>query len=734
MTTEVVFCIKGMSCAACSAGIERSLKRKNGIITVTVNLLQESARIEFDDTKICLEEIFSLIEKLGYEPSGGKKKEIGILQKLESRFLTPKIRVISSIVLSFLVVYISMLAPFLQPFFLENPIFSATLELLITLIVMHLGRDFYFRGLKALLHRNPNMDSLVALGSGASFLYSLFIYIGLLFGHHGHLYFESVCVILAFIMLGKFLEDYAKKRASKSLDSLLDFYESNAWKFNDGDYQEVPIKSLIVGDRVKVLPGGVIPLDGILLDLHARLDESMLSGESLPVAKKKGDEVLGGSVNLGQVFVMEVLREHTKSTMAQVLNLVRQAQNAKAPIARIADIVAAYFVPFVICIALFAGIFWWFWKSDFAFGLEVFISVLVVSCPCALGLATPMAVLIGSIKASQHALLFKDAKVLGNAHKIDYVVFDKTGTLTQGELEITCVEIVKKNMSEEEILCIAASLESGSFHPIAKAILKEAQKRDIALKEGSDFCDVIGDGISARIDGELYKIGKYSTSKIHESAVCLSRIKDESLEILGVIYLKDMLKEDAAFCIKFLKKHAKKTLILSGDQEHLVSEVAQKLQVDKFFANLKPNEKLEILKKLKTNHQKVMMVGDGLNDPPALALADVAVAMGMGSDLSKDRADIVILNNDILGVINAIKLSKSVLRNIKQNLFWAFFYNIIALAFACGVAYYQLGLMLDPMIAAFAMSFSSLFVVLNAQRLHFFKFIKNKGEDHGSGI
>lgn len=479
--TEIVFRIGGMSCAACSSGIERSLRRKEGIIFIEINLIQESAKVKFDAKKISLEEIFGFIEKLGYEPyKETKEKKIGILQSIENHLLTPKIRIFLAIIFSLLVLYLSMFGPMfgILPHFLEDFKINASLQLLITLIVMHLGRDFYLRGFRALIHKNPNMDSLVALGSGASFAYSLFVYVDFLLYDSAQrdLYFEGVCVILTFILIGKFLEHYAKNNALRTLDSMLDFYENKALKLVGATYQETQVKDLLKGDRLRVLPGSIVPLDGILLEDYASLDESMLSGEGLPIPKRKGDELLGGSVNVGEVFVMEVTREHTKSTMAQVLNLVRQAQNDKASIARIADSVSAYFVPFVICIAIGAGIFWY--QEGFAFALKVFISVLVVSCPCALGLATPMAILIGSIKASKNALLFKNARALENAHKMDCIVFDKTGTLTQGALEIIEIEVLDTDFDEERILTLAGSLEVGSFHPIAKAILKETKKRN----------------------------------------------------------------------------------------------------------------------------------------------------------------------------------------------------------------------------------------------------------------
>ena len=774
--TEVIFSIGGMSCAACSSGIERALGRREGVALIEVNLIQESAKVKFDEAKISLEAIFGLLEKMGYEPSiSAGQKRVGVFQAFEERILTPKVRVVLASLLSGIIVYIAMFGMHFEnllPSFLHDMRLNASIQLIVTLAVMHLGRDFYFKGFGALLHASPNMNTLVALGSGVSFLYSLFVYVKLMvWEEEGALYFEGVCVILTFILLGKFLENYAKNKAMSYLNENLEACKSTAlrqvgvrsegdgradtteWGNVSGDnakqeardggvcYEEVPIQKLEKGDRIKIPLGESVPVDGALLCASASLQEAMLSGESLPVAKSQGDTIWGGSVNVGQAFVMEVVEIQSASKIAQILKLVREAQNDKAPIARIADIVSGYFVPFVMVIALLAGGFWWLYTRDFGFGLSVVASVLLVSCPCALGLATPMAILLGSIKASQNGLIFKNASALEASSKVDCVVFDKTGTLTCGKLGLSGIEMLegglRLGLDENALLALAGSLEVGSAHPIAKAITQATQERALALCEGSEFCEVAGEGISAKINGEVYRIARYDMAQNLTPmradalmAVCVSRLHAEGEEALGVIYLEDTLREDSRRCVEYFIAQGKEVMILSGDCEVAVRQVACKLGIEQYHFGLKPQDKLAIIQSLKNADKRVMMVGDGLNDAPSLARADVSVAMGMGSDLSKDRADIIVLNDRIFGVANAVNLAKAVLGNIKGNLFWAFFYNIIAIGVACGLAS-GFGVMLDPMIAAFAMSFSSLFVVLNAQRLRFFKFVK---ERNGSEI
>ncbi|STP12125.1 copper-transporting P-type ATPase [Helicobacter mustelae] len=727
---EAYFKIKGMSCSSCSSGIERSLGRKSGVQKIEVNLVGESAHVQYDESKITLEAIFSQISKMGYEPSDKEEKKLSWIQKFDELFLTPQSRVILAMILSAMVLTLSML-PLVIP--MQEPLFglhvNVTLQLILTLIVMHLGRHFYIRGFGALLHSTPNMDTLVALGSGVSFLYSLFIYVKIMFDHVEYpLYFESVCVILAFILLGKYLESYAKNKSLEQLNLLFNFYQKTTLRLQeDNSYQEVLVKDVVAGDVLKVLPGGTIPVDSLIIEGGGNVDESMLSGESVPVYKKVDDQVFAGSVMLDQGCILRAQKDSRHSTIAEVLKLVRKAQDSKAPVARLADVVSGYFVPFVLLIGLIFFVFWWVYRGDFAFALEVFVSILVVSCPCALGLATPMAILIASTRGAKNSLLFKNAKALENTHKVQKVLFDKTGTLTEGRLEISEIKSYHKDFSARMLLQIASSLEDRSEHPIAKAILKFAEEKGVQKSEVMDFENTAGMGVAGRLEGVMYKIGKKDffdasiAEEAHLTSVFVARVIDGKEELLGVLFLEDKIREDARGVIDFLKSQNIGVMMLSGDQEGVVQSVAQKLGITEYFGNLKPHQKYEIIENLKSSGQRVMMVGDGLNDAPALALADISLAMGGGNDLSQERADVVVLNNQIKGVVNAIKLSHQTLRNIKQNLFWAFFYNIIAISIAGGILYH-LGFMLNPMVAAFAMSLSSLSVILNAQRLRFFKF------------
>ncbi|WP_104697719.1 MULTISPECIES: heavy metal translocating P-type ATPase [unclassified Helicobacter] len=735
------FSIGGMNCSACSSGIERALGRKRGVKKIEVNLVQSLATIEFDEKEIALEEIFAFIDKLGYRVDFDKKiKKESYFDYLENQVLTLNIRVFLAFIFSIFVVYIGMLGmlyPNILPDFLRDLKINSSLQCFFTLIVMHLGRNFYFKGFKALLNKMPNMDTLIAIGSGSSFLYSFVVYLNLFFDYKflakQELYFESTCLILTFVLLGKMIEKYSKEKVLKSLDIALDFYKQKALKLQNGEYKEVEIRELVEGDFVRVLPGDFVPVDGVITKGMTSFDESMLSGESLPIVKKVGENIFGGSINLEQMVEMRVEKIYTQSTISQILNLVKEAQSTKAPIARIADKISGFFVPLVIAIALLSSLFWWLNHKDFSFALEIFVSVLVVSCPCALGLATPMAILVGSIRGMQNSILFKNAEILENAHKIDCIIFDKTGTLTEGNFEVIKIQSLS-SLSKEYILGLMASIEMGSNHPIAKAILGFAKKEKISLRVASDYQNIVGRGIKATIDSRQYEITQYPLKKQDELskkiAVCLYEIVQDKKQELGIIYLQDKIKEEAKECIDALKKLKKEIFILSGDDKGAVEDVAQKLGISKFFSNLKPEDKLEFVKNLKNQGYKVMMVGDGLNDAPALSLSDISLSMGGGSDLSKDKSDIVLLNNDILNVVNSIKLSKAVIKNIKENLFFAFFYNIIAIVFACGIGY-KFNLTLNPMIAAFAMSCSSICVVLNAQRLYFFRFFKIKGVKNG---
>ncbi|GAA9643561.1 copper-translocating P-type ATPase CopA [Helicobacter pylori] len=733
------FYIEGMTCTACSSGIERSLGRKSFVKKIEVSLLNKSANIEFDENQTNLDEIFKLIEKLGYSPKKTLAKE-------KKGFFSPNVRLALAIVFTLFVVYLSMgamLSPSLLPESLlridnHSNFLNACLQLIGALIVMHLGRDFYIQGFKALWHRQPNMSSLIAIGTSAALISSLWpLY--LVYTNqwsYGHYYFESVCVILMFVMVGKRIENVSKDKALDAMQALMKNAPKTALKMQNNQQIEVLVDSIVVGDILKVLPGSAIAVDGEIIEGEGELDESMLSGEALPVYKKVGDKVFSGTFNSHTSFLMKATQNNKNSTLSQIIEMIHNAQSSKAEISRLADKVSSVFVPSVITIAILAFVvwliiapkpdFWW----NFGIALEVFVSVLVISCPCALGLATPMSILVANQKASSLGLFFKDAKSLEKARLVNTIVFDKTGTLTNGK---PVVKSVHSKIELLELLSLAGSIEKSSEHVIAKGIVEYAKERNAPLKEMSEVKVKTGFGISAKTDyqdaKEIIKVGNreffnpINTLEIKENGILVfvgRVISEKEDELLGVFVLEDLPKKGVKEHIAQIKNLGINTLLLSGDNRENVKKYALELGIDDYISNAKPQDKLNKIKELKEKGQIVMMVGDGLNDAPSLAMSDVAVVMAKGSDVSVQAADIVSFNNDIKSVYSAIQLSQATIKNIKENLFWAFCYNSVFIPLACGVLY-KANIMLSPAIAGLAMSLSSVSVVLNSQRLRNFK-------------
>ncbi|MCQ2720338.1 copper-translocating P-type ATPase CopA [Helicobacter pylori] len=747
------FYIEGMTCTACSSGIERSLGRKSFVKKIEVNLLNKSANIEFDENETNLDEIFKLIEKLGYSP----KKTLAEEKK---EFFSPNVKLALAVIFTLFVVYLSMgamLSPSLLPESLltinnHSNFLNACLQLIGTLIVMHWGRDFYIQGFKALWHRQPNMSSLIAIGTSAALASSLwqlyFVYTNQ--WSYGHYYFESVCVILTFVMVGKRIENVSKNKALDAMQALMKNAPKTALKMQNNQQIEVLVDSIVVGDILKVLPGSAIAVDGEIVEGEGELDESMLSGEALPVYKKVGDKVFSGTFNSHTSFLMKATQNNKNSTLSQIIEMIHNAQSSKAEISRLADKVSSVFVPSVIAIAILAFVvwliiapkpdFWW----NFGIALEVFVSVLVISCPCALGLATPMSILVANQKASSLGLFFKDAKSLEKARLVNTIVFDKTGTLTNGK---PVVKSVHSNIELLELLSLAGSIEKSSEHVIAKGIVEYAKEHNAPLKEMSEVKVKMGFGISAKVDyqgtkvdyqgtkvdyqgtKEIIKVGNseffnpINTLEIQENGILVfvgRVISEKEDELLGAFVLEDLPKKGVKEHIAQIKKLGINTFLLSGDNRENVKKCALELGIDGYISNAKPQDKLNKIKELKEQGQIVMMVGDGLNDAPSLAMSDVAVVMAKGSDVSVQAADIVSFNNDIKSVYSAIKLSQATIKNIKENLFWAFCYNSVFIPLACGVLY-KANIMLSPAIAGLAMSLSSVSVVLNAQRLRNFK-------------
>ncbi|WP_187918702.1 copper-translocating P-type ATPase CopA [Helicobacter pylori] len=733
------FYIEGMTCTACSSGIERSLGRKSFVKKIEVSLLNKSANIEFNENETNLDEIFKLIEKLGYSPKKTLTKE-------KKEFFSPNVKLALAVIFTLFVVYLSMgamLSPSLLPESLltinnHSNFLNACLQLIGTLIVMHWGRDFYIQGFKALWHRQPNMSSLIAIGTSAALASSLwqlyFVYTNQ--WSYGHYYFESVCVILTFVMVGKRIENISKDKALDAMQALMKNAPKTALKMHNNQQIEVLVDSIVVGDILKVLPGSAIAVDGEIIEGEGELDESMLSGEALPVYKKVGDKVFSGTLNSNTSFLMKATQDNKNSTLSQIIEMIHNAQSSKAEISRLADKVSSVFVPSVIAIAILAFVvwliiapkpdFWW----NFGIALEVFVSVLVISCPCALGLATPMSILVANQKASSLGLFFKDAKSLEKARLVNTIVFDKTGTLTNGK---PVVKSVHSNIELLELLSLASSIEHNSEHVIAKGIVEYAKEHNAPLKEISGVKVKIGFGISAKTDyqgaKETIKVGSseffnpINTLEIKENGILVfvgRVINEKEDELLGVFVLEDLPKKGVKEHIAQIKNLGINTLLLSGDNRENVKKCTLELGIDGYISNAKPQDKLNKIKELKEQGQIVMMVGDGLNDAPSLAMSDVAVVMAKGSDVSVQAADIVSFNNDIKSVYSAIKLSQATIKNIKENLFWAFCYNSVFIPLACGVLY-KANIMLSPAIAGLAMSLSSVSVVLNSQRLRNFK-------------
>ncbi|WRF46296.1 copper-translocating P-type ATPase CopA [Helicobacter pylori] len=733
------FYIEGMTCTACSSGIERSLGRKSFVKKIEVSLLNKSANIEFDENQTNLDEIFKLIEKLGYSPKKTLAKE-------KKGFFSPNVKLALAVVFTLFVVYLSMgamLSPSLLPKSLltidnHSNFLNACLQLIGTLIVMHLGRDFYIQGFKALWHRQPNMSSLIAIGTSAALISSLWpLYlVDTNQWSYEHYYFESVCVILMFVMVGKRIENVSKDKALDAMQALMKNAPKTALKMQNNQQIEVLVDSIVVGDILKVLPGSAIAVDGEIIEGEGELDESMLSGEALPIYKKVGDKVFSGTLNSHTSFLMKATQNNKNSTLSQIIEMIHNAQSSKAEISRLADKVSSVFVPSVIAIAILAFVvwliivpkpdFWW----NFKIALEVFVSVLVISCPCALGLATPMSILVANQKASSLGLFFKDAKSLEKARLVNTIVFDKTGTLTNGK---PVVKSIHSKIELLELLSLAGSIEKSSEHVIAKGIVEYAKERNAPLKEMSEVKVKTGFGISAKTDyqgtEEIIKVGNseffnpINTLEIKENGILVfvgRAISEKEDELLGVFVLEDLSKKGVKEHIAQIKNLGINTLLLSGDNRENVKKCALELGIDDYISNAKPQDKLNKIKELKEKGQIVMMVGDGLNDAPSLAMSDVAVVMAKGSDVSVQAADIVSFNNDIKSVYSAIQLSQATIKNIKENLFWAFCYNSVFIPLACGVLY-KANIMLSPAIAGLAMSLSSVSVVLNSQRLRNFK-------------
>lgn len=770
-----VYDITGMTCSACSARVEKTAAKLPGVQKVSVNLLTNRMNIEYDEAQLSSGEIISAIEKAGYgaglpSASANAKNTDHSPASMQHADNTPsenvnekqirsmKQRLVWSFVFLIPMMYVSMHGMFCHMFGLPVPRFVSALfdgeqnavvnvltQFLLLLPILYLNRSYYINGFRNLFHGAPNMDTLIALGSTASTVYGLFaLYrIGYGLGHSdtslvshylSDIYFESAGMIVTLITLGKFLEARSKGKTSSAIEKLMDLSPRTALVMRDGTEQEIPVSLVAVGDTVIVKPGARVPVDGVVVSGHTSLDESPITGESLPVEKKEGDAVISASMNQNGYFQMKAQRVGEDTTIQQIIRLVEEASSSKAPIARLADKVSGIFVPVVMLIALVTILIWMFAGADFESALSFGISVLVISCPCALGLATPVAIMVGTGKGAENGILIKSGEALETAHHIDTAVLDKTGTITEGKPHVT--DVLPYDCTKEELLRIAASLEHKSEHPLADAVLSyisTLSDTPASYAETTDFTLLPGQGISAVIDGIRYYSGNLNlpvscvTQDIRQRVEAFSDegktplLFTSDTRFLGIIAVADIVKPTSAQAIRLLHDMHIRTVMLTGDNERVAGAIQKQTGISSVIAGVLPQDKERHIRSLKDQGHIVAMIGDGINDAPALASADVGIAIGAGTEVAIESADAVLIRNDLLDAVTAIRLSKAVIRNIRQNLFWAFFYNCIGIPLAAGVLYAPLHLRLTPMFGAAAMSLSSVCVVTNALRLRLFK-------------
>ena len=745
--------VTGMTCSACSSRVEKCVEKLDGVNTVSVNLLTNSMQVDFDENKLTEEKIADSVIQAGYgmEISTGKsekkeEKEDIVEKNIESM----KKRTIWSFIFLIPLMYVAMghMAGLPQPSFLSgdvNAVSFALTQLLLCVPVLYINRAYFERGFRSLIHGAPNMDTLISVGSGASLIYGVFAIYRMGYGlgtqnmelvhrYLHDLYFESAVMILALINIGKYLEARSKGKTSEAIQKLIDLAPKTALVERNGQVLEIAAEDVLQGDILQVKPGSSIPADGVVVEGMTSVDEAAITGESMPVEKKTGDTVTAATLNKTGFIRMRAARVGKDTTFSQIIRLVEEASSSKAPIARMADKIAGIFVPTVMGIALLTGIVWLVMGAEFEFALSCAIAVLVISCPCALGLATPVAIMVGTGKGAENGILIKSGEALEITHNVQSVVLDKTGTITEGKPVVT--DIISFGMSENEILKIGAALEKKSEHPLAEAVLLKA--KGMELPNAENFAAIPGKGITAEIQGSVYYAGNQklikeqgiscekalsSIEKLSEEGKTPLILADEK-QILGVIGVADVVKPTSAKAIQELKKLGIQVIMLTGDNARTAKAIQKQLDIDTVIAEVLPQDKEREISRLQEEGRTVAMVGDGLNDAPALARADVGIAIGAGTDVAIESADIVLMKNDLQDVATAIELSKAVIRNIKENLFWAFFYNVCGIPLAAGVLYPVFGLKLSPMFGAAAMSLSSLFVVSNALRLRFFHSLK----------
>ena len=765
------FDVTGMTCSACSSRVEKCVSKLEGVDEVSVNLLTNSMQVKYDEKIIKEQGIIDAVVHAGYgaspaendngfgssvlaEHSEGNTGSPGENRKnpVQEHLEYMKKRTFWSFVFLIPLMYVSMghMIGVPLPGFLHgtvNAVAFAMTQFLLCLPVLYINRKYFTKGFSTLFHGAPNMDTLIAVGSAASLVYGVFAIYRMGYGlgvqdmelverYLHDLYFESAVMILALINIGKYLEARSKGKTSQAIEKLMDMAPKTAFVERDGMVVGIPAEEILPGDVLQVKPGSSVPADGVILEGSTSIDQAAITGESIPVQKNTGDAVIAATMNKAGFFRMKATKVGKDTTFAQIIRLVEDASASKAPIAKMADKIAGVFVPVVMAIALITGIAWVIAGADFEFALSCAISVLVISCPCALGLATPVAIMVGTGKGAENGILIKSGEALEVTHSIQSVVLDKTGTITQGTPKVTDIQTF--GVDKQELLKIAGALEKKSEHPLAEAVLEQVKEEKLTLPEVQEFQAVPGKGIQGKIQGIQYYAGnlkfmeeqKMDISKVQTQVERLAEegktplIFAKEQQILGILAAADLVKPTSAQAIRELKKLGIQVIMLTGDNERTAKAIQKQLDLDTVIAEVLPQDKEREVAKLQEEGKTVAMVGDGINDAPALARADVGIAIGAGTDVAIESADIVLMKNDLLDVVTAVGLSKAVIRNIKENLFWAFFYNACGIPLAAGLLYPMFGLKLSPMFGAAAMSLSSLFVVSNALRLRFFHVLK----------
>lgn len=745
-TMKKVLNINGMTCSSCAQTVEKTTQQLDGVNTAVVNLATEKLTVEYEPETISLVNIIQAIADEGYEAHEhvdsadaaelAEEKKDSEIQGFWKRF-------VASAIFTIPLMYISM-GPMINlpvPEFL-NPVTGALAfamaQLILTIPVMYYGKEYFTVGFRTLFRGHPNMDSLVALGTSAAFVYSLFATYRIYLGDASYameLYYESAAVILTLITLGKYLEAVSKGKSSEAIKKLMNLAPKTARVLRNNVEQEIGIDEVQVGDIIVVRPGERLPVDGVVTNGRTAIDESMLTGESIPVEKQPGDEIVGASINKTGSIQYEATKVGKDTTLSQIVQLVEEAQGSKAPIAQMADKISGVFVPIVIGLSILSGGAWYFLgQESWIFALTIMISVLVIACPCALGLATPISIMVGTGKGAENGVLIKSAEALETTHQVDTVIFDKTGTITEGKPEVTDV-VTTNTISESDLLLFAASAEVGSEHPLGEAIVRAAEEKEYQLLETESFNALPGRGIEVTIDQRHLFLG--NKKLMDENNISLDELADKSDELAnqgktpmyisvdhklaGIIAVADTIKENSVEAIERLHKMNIEVVMITGDNKRTANAIAKEVNIDRVLSEVLPEDKAAEVEKLQAEGKKVAMVGDGINDAPALAQADIGIAIGSGTDIAMESADIVLMRSDLLDVPTAIELSKATIKNIKENLFWAFAYNTLGIPIAMGVLYLFGGPLLSPMFAAAAMSLSSVSVVLNALRLRRFK-------------